>query len=263
MSDKSVANQDIYYSTGMTVLDQRLGGSEDENRRGIPGGSLILIQNPPQTNLGTLFAQKVLINLLDSRPNSKVYYMHSSRPQNVVMNEFKAYKWNIEKYGDRFEFVDMWHITSAHVASSSKIGKIDIRRKTYLKQAFARMLMVHNTDNLTCFSIVDNLLWLKEDDFDTQSAQLLDFFKELIDFVVEMGGIHFLILPKGILTDTAEKLIISVVNGIVEFSREIIGNKNQDQLSIIKMMGVTYVSDILDISPDPIVGLRVESTSKL
>lgn len=256
---------DIYYSTGMTVLDQRLGAETRTNAVGIPAGSLVLIHAPPATNLGTLFAQKVLMNLLEANPNSKGYYMHSSRPQQIVRKEFNAYSWDISDFesSGRWEFIDMWHITSSHVASSSRIGKIDIRRKSYLKQAFRRMLQIQQTDNTPIFSVVDNLLWLKEDDFDKSPSKLLDFFKELTDLVVEMGGIHFLVLPKNILNDTAEKIIMSIVNGIFNFSRSVMGSKNQDQLSIIKMMGVTYKSDILDITPDHTVGLRIESTGKV
>jgi len=249
----------------MTVLNQRLGYDTQSEASGIPDGSLILIHAPPATNLGTLFAQKILMNLLEEVPRAKAYYMHSSRPQHIVRKEFQAYNWDISPYesGDRWEFVDMWHITSSHVASSSRIGKIDIRRKSYLKQAFQRMLQVNRTDKTPVFSVVDNLLWLKEDDFDQSPSKLLDYFKELTDLVVEMGGIHFLVLPKDILEDTAEKIIMSIMNGIFDFSRKIVGDKNQDQLSIIKMMGVTYRSDILDITPDQSVGLRIESTGKV
>lgn len=258
-------DQDRYYRTGMTVLDQRLSSDIQSDIIGIPGGSLVLIHAPPATNLGTLFAQKVLLNILNEIPQSKAYYMHSSRPQHIVRKELNAYKWDITAYEetDRWEFIDMWHITSSHVASSSRIGKIDIRRKSYLKQAFRRMEQVHTTEGVPCFSVVDNLLWLKEDDFDRNPSKLLDYFKELTDLIVKIGGIHFLVLPKGILVDTAEKIIMSIVNGIFEFSRTIVGNQNQDQLSIIKMMGVAYKSDILDITPDQQVGLRIESTGKI
>jgi archaellum biogenesis ATPase FlaH len=191
--------------------------------------------------------------------------MHSSRPQHVIRKEFQAYNWNVTPFEneDKWEFIDMWHITSSHVASSSRIGKIDIRRKSYLKQAYNRILQVKETDNSHCFSVVDNLLWLKEDDFDNEPSRLLDYFKELTDIIDEIGGVHFLVLPKGILSDTAEKIIMSIMNGIFDFSRTVVGNRNQDQLSIMKMMGITYQSDIMDITPDSQLGLRIESTGKI
>jgi len=265
MIDETQETADIYYSTGMTVLDQRLGGETRSEAVGIPSGSLVLIHAPPETNLGTLFAQKILMNLLENIPNARGYYMHSSRPQHVVRKEFSAYNWDISELENtsRWEFIDMWHITSSHVASSSRIGKIDIRRKSYLKQAFRRMLQVQQTEGIPTFSVVDNLLWLKEDDFDQSPSKLLDYFKELTDLVVELGGVHFLVLPKDILDNTAEKIIMSIMNGIFNFDRTVVGSKNQDQFSVIKMMGVTYKSDILDITPDQDVGLRIESTGKI
>lgn len=260
-------DRDIHYPTGLTALDAKFGIDEtdDESKRGIPGGSLVLIHAPPQTNLGTLFVQKVMLNLLETIDNAKVFYMHSSRPQHIIIKEFKAYKWDISNFQveNRWEFVDMWHITSSHIASSSKIGKIDIRRKTYLKQAFKKMVQVHNTEKVICFSVTDNLLWLKEENFDQEPSKILEFFKDLTDLIVKIGGIHFFVLPKGILYDVTENMISSVVNGIIDFSREKVGNKNQDRLSIVKMMGVSYSSDILDITPDSREGLRIESTAKL
>ncbi|MDH5645949.1 MAG: hypothetical protein OEZ01_08070, partial [Candidatus Heimdallarchaeota archaeon] len=136
----------IYYSTGLPSLDRRFG-TDSQDHSGIPGGSLVLIHLPPESNLGSLFAQKVVMNLLETYEGGRTYYMHSSRPQHIVLKEFNAYGWDISKFQQekRWEFIDMWHITSSHVASSSKIGKIDIRRKAYLKQAFQRMLKVHQT----------------------------------------------------------------------------------------------------------------------
>ena len=89
------------------------------------------------------------------------------------------------------------------------------------------------------------------------------FLKELTDIIVDVGGVHFMVLPKDILEPTAQNIIISIVNGIIEFSRIVVGTKNQDRISIIKMMGVSYDSEILDITPDEQVGLRIESTAKM
>ncbi|MHA2249830.1 MAG: RAD55 family ATPase [Candidatus Kariarchaeaceae archaeon] len=262
----SPKDKDIHYPTGMTVLDQKFSGDEmDDSKKGIPGGSLILIHAPPQTNLATLFAQKVLLNCLETVENAKAYYMHSSRPRHIIEKEFDAYNWDYSKFQaqNRWEFVDMWHITSSHTASSSKIGKIDIRRKTYLKQAFKKMIQVHENENVTCFSVVDNLLWLKEEDFDREPSRILEFFKDLTDIIVHVGGVHFFVLPKGILYDVTENMISSVVNGIIDFDRYVSGTRNQDRLSVVKMMGVSYSSDILDITPDHVEGLRIESTGKI
>ncbi len=258
-------NSNKLYKTGINALDNRLGSKFSNDRRGIPAASIILVFHPPETNLGTLFVQKVLMNLLSFNENSKGYYIHSSRPQHIIMNEFRAYNWDISTYINqkRWEFNNMWHITSSHVASSSKIGKIDIRRKTYLKQAYLKILQNYQLHKEDYFTVVDNLLWLKEEEFDKKASNLLEFFKELTDIITQIGGIHFFILPKGILEKSAENLIISTVTGIFDFTRTVMGNKNQDQLSIIKMMGVSYDSDILDISPDPKQGLRIETSEKL
>ncbi|OLS27364.1 MAG: hypothetical protein HeimC2_12010 [Candidatus Heimdallarchaeota archaeon LC_2] len=257
-------DQDVIYSTGLLSLDQRLG-SDFAEEKGIPAGSIILILSPSNSNLSTLFVQKVLLNLIENEENSRAHYLHSSRPQHILVKEFKAYNWDIEKHqqSKKWEFIDMWHITSSHVASSSKIGKIDIKRRTYLKQAYIKILQLQESDRAKCFSVVDNLLWLKEDNFDEDSSKLLDFFKEISDIITNIGGVHFFVLPKGILDPVAENLISSIVTGIIEFDRLIRGNRNQDRLSITKMMGIAYKSELLDITPDENEGLRIESTAKI
>lgn len=264
MSNETIVDADKIYSTGLPPLDQRLGGATSE-KFGIPGGSLVLVLTPPESNLSTLFAQRVLINLLELNENSIVYYIHSSRPQHIVRKEFKAYNWDIDKYiqQERFQFIDMWHITSSHVASSSRIGQIDIRRKTYLKDTYRKIVQVRENSNSPCFTVVDNLLWLKEEEFDLQASKILDFFKQITDLIQRIGGVHFLILPVGILSKTAENMISSTVSGIIEFDRQTLGNRKQDTIAIVKMMGVAYKSEILDITPDEVDGLRIESTGKI
>lgn len=264
MSSINSVDQDVIYSTGLMSLDQRLG-SDFAEHKGIPAGSIVLILAPSNSNLSTLFAQKVLLNLIEGQENSRAHYLHSSRPKHILTKEFRAYNWNVEQFeqSKKWEFIDMWHITSSHVASSSKIGKIDIKRRTYLKQAYIKILQLQETDKAKCFSVVDNLLWLKEDNFDENSSKLLDFFKEISDLITNIGGVHFFVLPKGILDPIAENLISSIVTGIIEFDRLSIGNRNQDRLAITKMMGVAYKSEILDITPDDKEGLRIESTGKI
>jgi len=249
------------YPTGLKALDQRLG-SEMNDDNGIPGGSLIILHYPPTSDLGALFATKILLNFIDQNEGSKGFYLHSSRPRHILERQFKAYHWDINPIVESgsWNWIDMWKITASHAAASSKIGQIDIRRKTYLKQAFANMQRIKTTTGTQCFSVVDNLLWLKEEDLDLRASKILEFFKEVLDYIFEIGGVHFFLLPKGILNEIAERLILNSATGIVDFKTELVGNDMKDHFSIAKMSGITFKSEIMEITPSMDGGFRIEST---
>ncbi len=252
------------YPTGLNALDQRLG-SEMNEVNGIPGGSLIILHYPPTSDLGPLFATKIILNLIEQNQGSKGFYMHSSRPRHILEQQFKAYNWDIGSLANSgaWNWVDMWKITASHAAASSKIGQIDIRRKTYLKQAFSNMQRLKETSGTQCFSVVDNLLWLKEEDMDQRASKVLEFFKEILDYVFAIGGVHFFLLPKGILNEIAERLILNSATGIVDFKTELVGNDMKNHFSIAKMSGITFKSEILEITPSMDGGFRIESTGKV
>lgn len=252
------------FPTGIFALDQHLGGDMyDVN--GIPDSSLILIQAEPSSDIGTLFATKVFINLLRNNAESDGYYLHSSKPQHMLKREFKAYNWKIDDLVQegRWNFIDMWNITTTLAASSSKIGQIDIRRKTYLKHAYERMLQLKKTSNRYCFSVVDNLLFLKEENLDLRASKIQDFFKEILDLIFQLGGVHFFILPKGILSDIAERLIMSAATGLIDFKFEMQGTKKQNLFHIAKMNGIAFQSEMMEITPALDGGFRIESTGKI
>ncbi len=257
-------NTNKFFPTGIQALDQLLGRDFSEDN-GFPEGSLVLIQIPPNTNLGTLFAQKLLLNFLDRFQNSRGFYFHSSKPKMQLMKSFEAYNWNIDPLleSGRFELIDMWTITSSHTASSSKIGKIDIKRKTFLKQTYQKIYQIRMSSGVDCFSVVDDLLWLKENELDQRPSKVLEFVKDILDIIFRIGGVHFFILPKGILNDVSERLIMNYSTGLIDFDTEFRGNNLQHLFYIAKLAGVSLHSEILEISPSVDGGFRIESTTKV
>ncbi len=252
------------YPTGIQALDQILG-SDFSDDNGFPDASLVLVHIPPNTNLGTLFVQRILLNFLQNIPSSMGFYFHSSKPQSQLIQSFEAYQWNFSDYmkEGRFQMIDMWTITSSHTASSSKIGKIDIKRKTFLKQSYEKIEQIKKTSSMDCFSVVDDLLWLKEDDLDQKPSKILEFVKDILDIVYKIGGVHFFILPKGILNDVSERILMNYFTGLIDFNIEFRGNMLQHTFHIAKLAGISLHSEILEISPSPDGGFRIESTTKV
>ncbi len=261
---ENIFHSNKLYSSGIRALDQRLG-SELEEDSGFPDSSLVIIHVPPNTDLGILFTQKVLINLIQNYENSIGYYFHSSKPSTTLLKGLNTYDWGVKPLiqENRLELIDMWAITSSHVASSSKIGKIDIKRKTFLKQEYKRMLRIKETKNLTCFSIVDNLLWLKEENLDQNPSKTLEFIKELIALIYNIGGVHFFILPKGVINEVSERIVTNFATGLIDFETEFRGNSLKNLFYISKMTGISLESEILEINPSRDGGFRIESTSKI
>ncbi len=254
----------VVFPTKIQALDQLLG-NEFSDTNGFPSSSLVLIHMPPNTNLGVLFAQKILLSFLEGVENSVGFYMHSSKPKNQLMKSFETYGWKYQPLieADKLQLIDMWTITSSHTASSSKVGRIDIKRKTFLKQTYQKILQIKRNTGSICFSVVDDLLWLKEDDLDKKPSKILEFIKDLLDLIFQIGGVHFFILPKGILHDVSERLIMNYATGLIDFTTEFRGNNLQHLFHIAKLTGVSIKSELLEISPEAEGGFRIEATTKL
>lgn len=125
--------------------------------------------------------------------------------------------------------------------------------------------MVHLSKNQgsKCFSVVDNLLWIKEEELDEKPDALIEFLKDLTDLILQIGGVHFLLLEKDIINPVAERLIMSNVQGIFDFSRGQKGAKTVDRFSISKLVGLAFISENMEISPSETLGFIIESTGAI
>jgi hypothetical protein len=255
---------EIYkHKTGIVSLDNRLGMTYSDDK-GIPDKSLILVHSPADSNMATLLIQRILTNLCERDENNFIFYIHSSRPKTLIMRDFTAYNVDIKPFvGKRWLFKDMYGLSGSIRASSSKIGKIDIRRKTYIKHIFKDMVHISKNQNKQCFSVVDNLLWIKEEVLDEKPDALIEFLKDLTDLILQIGGIHFLLLEKDIINPVAERLIMSSVQGIFDFSKGKKGTKTVDTFRISKLVGLAFISETMEISPSETLGFMIESTGAI
>lgn len=249
--------------TGIRSLDHKLG-MEMSSRRGLPKGSLILVSYPSGTVIPTLFVQRILLNWAQKKEENTIFYVHSSRPYNHVLNSFQAYEWDVKPFeGKNWFFENMFDLSSSSMTSTLKLGKIEVRRKTYVKRVIDRMLHVKENQNKNCFSVFDDLLWMKEDRLDEDSNSLINFLRSTILSFTELGGVHFFLLPQDVLEPVAERIIMNAATGIFHFSRNTSGSRIKDTFAITKLMGVAYISENLDITPSEAEGFKIESTAKI
>ena len=253
---------DKRHLTGLVSLDQKLG-MEFSDVKGIPDGSLILVEVPPSASIPLLFVQRILLNWATNE-NNYIFYMFSSRPKILIQRELNAYKWSTAEYENKNWFwQDMRQVTTTHRASSSRVGAIDIKRKTYTKNVFKTMEQYKKEKGITPFSIIDDLLWMKEELLDENPSEVMEFLKDLLDLIQRLGGVHFFVLPNGILNHVVENILEAFSQGIFRFSREIRGAKLRDFLTITKLTGVAFVSEELEVTPSEKLGFQIESTRKI
>ncbi|TET77436.1 MAG: hypothetical protein E3J43_05855 [Candidatus Heimdallarchaeota archaeon] len=165
--------------------------------------------------------------------------------------------------GKNWYFENMFDLSSSSMASSLKLGKIEVKRKTYVKKIIDRMFHVKENQNKQCFSVFDDLLWMKEDGLDEDSNALITFLKGTIMSLTKIGGVHFFLLPQDVLDSVAERIIMNAAQGIFDFSRSTVGSKIKDTFAITKLMGVAYVSENFDLTPSESEGFKIESTAKI
>ncbi len=249
--------------TGIRSLDQKLG-MEMATRRGIPQGSFILVSYPSGTVIPTLFIQRILLNWAQKSADNVIFYVHSSRPYDHIQNSFQAYNWDVSPYeGKNWYFENMFDLSSSSMTSSLKLGKIEVKRKTYVNRILDRMIHVKESQKKQCFSVFDDLLWMKEDRLDEDSSALITFIKGTIMSFTKIGGVHFFLLPQGVLDPVAERIIMNAAQGIFHFTRNTVGSRIKDTFAITKLMGVAFVSENLDITPSEAEGFKIESTAKI
>jgi len=249
--------------TGIRTLDQKLG-MELSTRRGLPLGSFILVSYPSDTVIPTLFIQRILLNWAKQSNDNVIFYVHSGRPYDHVLSSFQAYEWDVKPFeGKNWHFENMFDLSSSAMTSALKLGKIEVKRKTYVKRVIERMIHVKETQKKQCFSVFDDLLWMKEDRLDEDSTALIRFIKDTIISFSKIGGVHFFLLPQGVLEPVAERIIMNAAQGIFYFTRNSVGSKIKDTFAITKLMGVAFVSENLDLSPSEAEGFKIESTAKI
>ena len=249
--------------TGIRSLDQKLG-MEMSARRGLPNGSLILVSYPSETVIPKLFIQRILLNWAQKVENNVIFYVHSSSPYDSVLRSFQAYEWDVTPYeGKNWYFENMFDLSSSAMSSALKLGKIEVKRRTYSKKIIDRMMHVKETQNKQCFSVFDDLLWMKEDRLDEDSTALISFLKNTLMSLAKIGGVHFFLLPQGVLDPIAENIIMNAAQGIFYFRRSAVGSRIKDTFAITKLMGVAYVSETLDLTPSEAEGFKIESTAKI
>jgi len=184
----------------------------DETLGGLPTKSVILMMGEPGS-CHDLLAQQILY--LHALKGGKSTYFTTFKSDMVVREDFADYGWKLKKLekAKRWEFVD-FRVLKDDKGFLKKISS-NIRKGHWtLIDSFSHLLMRHKQEQ--AFSVIETLL---------EGSR-------------NYGGVHLLILTKGMHDSQIEIAVQEFVDGILEFVLQEIGGGINRRIKIKKMRAI-------------------------
>lgn len=181
----------------------------DETLGGLPAKSVILMTGEPGSGHDIL-AQQILYMHALKEGNSA--YFTTFKPDNVIEEDFASYGWKLENLekNQRWEFVDL-HSVKSDQALRRKIS-LRIEKKSWtLIDSFSHLLMKYKPEQ--AFGVVGTLL------SDSRNY----------------GGVHMLIMTKGMHSPKIEMAVQEFVDGVLEFVLKEAGGGINRRIKVKKM----------------------------
>ena len=183
--------------TGIEGLDEQLGG-------GLPEKSLILLLGEPGSGID-VFAQQVLFS--KASKGEKVIYFTAERAPADIEEEMRLFGWDLEKAkaDGSWAFIDAY--TPRHARTTARVGAITILRTDLIPK-------IEEGAYSTLDSISHLLLM-----FDLRDV--VDTIELLTIRAREKGGLHFILMGRGMHDPKTVSTMTHIVDGVFEFlSRE-------------------------------------------
>jgi KaiC/GvpD/RAD55 family RecA-like ATPase len=225
--------------TGIEGLDEPLGG-------GIPTRSLILILGDPGSGFD-LFAQQILYN--KANEDEKAVYLTIERAPVDIEEEMALFGWDLEalKKDKKWIFVDAYNLRLKHAGKTEIISMFDTDFIQQIK-----------------FNITHTVL-------DSLSYLLLNFNLRVVIGMVELlqakvksqGGVHFMLMVKGMHEPNVISTMEHMVDGVFEFTtRESVDGAQEKIVTIKKMRRAIIPKRIYSIRTSE-KGLAVEAFGRV
>lgn len=184
-------------------------GGLDETLGGLPDKSVILMMGEPGSG-HDLLAQQILY--LHALREGKSAYFTTFKSDIVVEESFANFGWRLEglKKAKRWEFVELRGLKSSQ-AFQKKLSSRMQKRCWTLLDSFSHLLMRQKTE------------------------QAFDIVETLLEGSRNYGGIHLLILTKGMHSSRLEMAIQEFVDGVLEFALQEVGGGINRRIKVKKM----------------------------
>ena len=196
--------------TQIKQLDEILGG-------GLPDKSVILMLGEPGSGHDTL-AQQILYQ--HALGKGKVAYFTTSRSPSALTEDLETFGWVASTLK-----TDQWTFIDVHVPTALQI----LQKEMPLKLREGR------------WTVIDSLSYLLL----TQEYRLvLNSIELLLDNTRKHGGIHFLLLTKGMHDSQKEITVQHLVDGVIELVAQKAGAGVDRRIRIKKMKKTNLLKDI-------------------
>lgn len=172
----------------------------------IPGGSIILLIGEPGSGNDIFAIQTLYLHTLE---DIKVSYLTIDRHPREIIEEMRAYGWNIEKVKIKWKFIDAYTNQEA------------------IEQQINEMIENIGIGDWSCIDTITTM-WMK-----LKPMEIMKLIRYIKSKAREGGGLHFLIAIKGIIDKKDEQILKHAVDGVFEFEPQI--SSNRGIIKIVKM----------------------------
>ena len=235
-------------TSGIAGFDQTIGG-------GIPDGSLILMLGEPGSGFDT-FALQMLYE--QAKMGKKVFYVSVDKPPSEVELEMMTFKWNIDTYKSigSWTYIDAYGAKFASPDESSPVISWDKGLLNLLRTKFVDHVG-KSTQPFTIIDTVSNLL------LDYEEDQVRELVENLITNVVrKVGGVHILLMVKGMHDTKTEILFSHLADGVIDFYLRERSDQLQRIFRVRKMRKAIYDTRLYPINLET-DGIQIETAVRL
>ncbi|MHA1124750.1 MAG: RAD55 family ATPase [Candidatus Heimdallarchaeota archaeon] len=234
--------------SGIAGFDQTIGG-------GIPDGSLILLLGEPGSGFD-IFALQLLYE--QAKLGKKVFYVSVDKPPSEVELEMMTFKWSIDTYKSigSWTYVDAYSAKFAAPDESTPVISWDKGLLNLLRTKFVD----HVGKTTQPYTIIDTVSHLL---LDYEEDQVRELIENLITNVVrKVGGVHLLLMVKGMHDTKTEVLFSHLADGVIDFYLRERSDQLQRIFRVRKMRKAIYDTRLYPINLES-EGIQIETAVRL
>lgn len=235
--------------TGLAGFDVSIGGG------GIPDGSLILVLGEPGSGF-EIFALQIIYN--QAKAGKKIFYVAVDKPTSEVDLEMMTFGWNIETYKSigSWSYIDAYSAKFASSDDSSPVISWDKGLLNLLRTKFITTV----AKSAQPFTIIDTVSHLLLDYSEDQVRELIEHFTTNV--VRKIGGVHFLLMVKGMHDSKTEALFSHMADGVIDFYLRERSDQLQRTFRVRKMRKAIYDTRLYPVNLEQ-DGLQIETAQRL
>ncbi|NHJ40210.1 MAG: hypothetical protein FK731_09285 [Asgard group archaeon] len=234
-------------SSGIQGFDVSIGG-------GVPDGSLILLLGEPGSG-HEIFALQVMYN--QAKAGKKIFYVCVDKPPSEVDLEMMTFGWSIETYKSlgSWNYIDAYGAKYASEGDSPVIawdkGLLNLLRTRFVSQV---------SKAAQPFTVIDTVSHLLLDYDEDQVRELVENFTTNV--VRKVGGVHLLLMVKGMHDPKTEVLFSHIADGVIDFYLRERSDQLQRTFRVRKMRKAIYDTRLYPVNLEE-DGLQIETARRL